>query len=114
MLAAQSNKKLMELFLWSTQNVIEPLGFEISILGYKFVLETTLRFLDLHNVKTLKDIAYDIAYDIVYDIIKFISYTIYDIVYDIVYSRIYIYIIIYNIYIYILYLYRVLERNSWW
>jgi len=51
MLAIQSNKELMELFLWSTQNVIEPLGFEISILGYQFVLETTLLFLDLHILK---------------------------------------------------------------
>ena len=67
MLAIQSNKELMELFLWSTRDVIKPLGFEISILGYhdKFVLETTLLFLDLHNVKILNDIAYDIAYDIV-------------------------------------------------
>ena len=93
MLAIQSNKKLMELFLWSTRNVIKPLGFEISILGYKFVLETTLLFLDLHNVKTLKDIAYDIAYDIsrydvVYDVIYDIVYDIlrYDVVYDIVYD----------------------------
>jgi hypothetical protein len=36
---------------WSTRNVIKPLGFEISILGYQFVLETTLLFLDLHNLK---------------------------------------------------------------
>ncbi len=47
----QSNKELMELFFWSTRNVIEPLGFEISILGYQFVLETTLLFLDLHILK---------------------------------------------------------------
>ena len=69
MLAIQSNKELMELFLWSTQNVIKLLGFENSILGYKFVLETTLLFLDLKNVKTLKDI-YDIErYDVVCDIV---------------------------------------------
>ena len=95
MLAIQSNKELMELFLWSTRDVIKPLGFEISILGYKFVLETTLLFLDLHNVKTLKDItndiAYDIAsryivYDVVYDIVCDIVYDIsrYDVVYDVV------------------------------
>jgi hypothetical protein len=51
MLAIQSNKELMELFLRSTRNVIKPLCFEISILGYQFVLETTLLFLDLHNLK---------------------------------------------------------------
>ncbi len=80
MLAIQSNKELMELFLWSTRNVVKPLGFEISIFGYKFALETTLFFLDLQNVKTLKDIVYDIVYDIVrYDLV-------YDVVYDIVYD----------------------------
>ena len=78
MLAIQSNKELMKLFLWSTRNVIKLLGFEKCILGYKFVLETTLLFLDLHNVKTLKDIVYDIAYDIVS------RYIVYDVVYDIV------------------------------
>ena len=83
MLAIQSNKELMELFLWSTRDVIKPLGFEISILGYKFVLETTLLFLDLHNVKTLKDITYDIAYDIVS------RYIVYDVVYDIVCDIVY-------------------------
>ena len=30
-------------------------------------------FLDLHNVKTLKDITYDIAYDIVCDVTWFIQ-----------------------------------------
>ena len=95
MLAIQSNKELMELFLWSTRDVIKPLGFEISILGYKFVLETTLLFLDLHNVKILNDIAYDIAYDIVsrnivYDVVYDIVYDVvsvnivYDVVYDVV------------------------------
>jgi hypothetical protein len=69
MLAIQSNKELMELFLWSTRNVIKPLGFEISILGCKLVLETTLLLLNLHIVKTLKDIAYDIVYDIEHDIV---------------------------------------------
>ncbi len=39
---------VLELFLWS--NVIKLLGFEKSILRYKFVLETTLLFLDLKNV----------------------------------------------------------------
>ena len=69
MLAIQSNKELMELFLWSTRNVIKLLGFEKRILGYKFVLETTLLFLDLKNVKTLKD-KYDIErYDVVCDIV---------------------------------------------
>ena len=80
MLAIQSNKELMELFLWSTRDVIKPLGFKISILGYKFVLETTLLFLDLHNVKILNDIAYDIAYNIVS------QYIVYDVRYDIVYD----------------------------
>ena len=83
MLAIQSNKELMELFLWSTQNVIEPLGFEISILGYQFVLETTLLFLDLHYVKILKDILYDIAYDIIS------RYIVYDVVYDVVCDIVY-------------------------
>ena len=94
MLAIQSNKELMELFLWSTRDVIKPLGFKISILGYKFVLETTLLFLDLHNVKILNDIAYDIAYDIVsrnivYDVV-------YDIVYDIVSGNI-VYDVVYDV-----------------
>jgi hypothetical protein len=93
MLAIQSNKELMELFLWSTRNVVEPLGFEISIFGCKFVLETTLLFLNLQKVKPLKDIVYDIVYDIVrYDIIYDVVYDIlydilrYDVVYDIVYD----------------------------
>ena len=73
--------------------MVKPLGFEISIFGYKFVLETTLLFLDLQNVKPLKDIVYDIVYDIVrYDIIYDVVYDIvygilrYDVVYDIVYD----------------------------
>jgi hypothetical protein len=106
MLAIQSNKELMELFLWSTQNVIKFLGFEVSFFGYKFVLETTLLFLDLKNVKTLKYIIYNIVYDIVsynivydvvcdivcdisrYDVVYNVVYDIekYDVVYDIVYD----------------------------
>jgi hypothetical protein len=78
---------VLELFLWSTRNVIKLLGFEKSILGYKFVLETTLLFLDLKNVKTLKYIVYDIVYDILrYDVVCDIVYDIsrYDILYDVV------------------------------
>ncbi len=81
--------------------MIKLLGFEKSILGYKFVLETTLLFLDLKNVKTLKDI-YDIErhdvvcdilcdilrYDVVCDIVCDLSRynVVYDVVYDIVYD----------------------------
>ena len=82
---------VLELFLWSTRNVIKLLGFEKSILRYKFVLETTLLFLDLKNVKTLKDI-YDIErYDVVCDIVCDISRydVVYDVVCDIIYDVIY-------------------------
>jgi hypothetical protein len=73
---------VLELFLWSTQNVIKLLGFGKNILGYKFVLETTLLFLNLKNVKTLKDV-YDIErYDVVCDIVCYILR--YDVVCDIV------------------------------
>ena len=62
--------------------MIKLLGFEKSILGYKFVLETTLLVLDLKNVKTLKDIydleRYDVVCDIVCDILR------YDVVCDVV------------------------------
>ncbi len=76
---------VLELFLWSTRNVIKLLGFEKSILGYKFVLETTLLFLDLKNVKPLKDIydveRYDVVCDMVCDILRYdvVCYIVYDI-----------------------------------
>ncbi len=96
MLAIQSNKESMELFLWSKRNVIKFLGFEISIFGYKFVLKTTLLFLDLKKVQTLKDIVYDIVcdivslnivYDVVCDIVCDISR--YDVAYDVVCDIVY-------------------------
>jgi hypothetical protein len=80
--------------------VIKVLGSEKSILGYKFVLETTLLFLELKNVKTLKDIydieRYDVVcnivcdilrYDVVCDIVCDISR--YDVVYDVICDIVY-------------------------
>ena len=99
---------VLELFLWSTRNVIKLLGFEKSILGYKFVLETTLLFLDLKNVKTLKDKydieRYDVVCDIVCDILRYdvvcdivCDISRYDVVHDVVCDIVYVYDIAYDI-----------------